>query len=192
MASKASGNTRAVTPTKQAIAKSRSEYSEEMKKGLYDETLSKFDIESGGYLFYYKGRKFDKDEYDAAMIATNGGYQMIVTPEGGAEFILSAYKGKNKYGDGKVAMFSYEQSTPAPKGKSSEELDKAIDGAVNHAKVKGASVALIYDKNGTFHRENVKAGIERYMEFNKKSKHQSVKWVLMIDGIGKKPYEWQI
>ena len=145
---------------------------------------------NGGYLLYYKVRDYNQEEYQAATIAALNGYQVTLTPEKGKEFVLASYKGKDKYGDGRVASFSYEQKTPKPESKLQDDLDSSIDSAINHAKTKGASVALIYDRYSSFHRDNIDRGMKRYIKANKKSIHQTVKWVLVVNNKGK-AYEWE-
>ena len=187
---KVSGGTRKVTSTTQGISDSFNKYQKELASGKYDAKLSMFINNTGGYVLYYKGRDHKIDEYEAATIAAMNGYQVELTSEKGEEFVIVSYGNKKKYPDGKVASFFYEQKTPVPKSNLQSALDKSIDSAINHAKTKGAPVALIYDKYGIFHRDNIDRGMKQYIKVNKNSAHQSVKWVLVVNNKGK-AYEWE-
>ncbi len=56
----------------------------------------------------------------------------------------------------------FELKSPSPKQSKSEALDNSIKKALNHARKKGADIAVVYDKNGLYHRDNIERGLLDY------------------------------
>ena len=169
------------------IDAAREEYMRALQSGDYEvgeNGHSFFDPISGGYLLFHKDRKFNQDEYDAALYLAKSGERVIATPEKGDFFSLEYVdrngNKKKKYSDGKIAGIFYEQSTP---DKPDADFNINVERAVYHAFEKHAQIALIYDAHGLLHRENIKTGMENY-KANNKSKYDVVERVCVIDKEG--------
>lgn len=189
MASKEYGNTRAVTPTTQAIKASRREYEKYLESNIFDKDLSFFVEEKGGYLLYAKDRKMDNNEYNAATLMAYKGYPIRMTPEGGNDYYLTIINGKKKYGDGRIALTSYEQRSP--KAANYATARKTVENAINHARKKGAQIAVIYDYSRSFKPADIKHGCEHYVRNNEKKRYKSVNWVIVVSGSGN-VHEWDL
>lgn len=170
-----------------AIEAAREEYMRELQSGDYEvgeNGRSYFDPITGGYLLFHKDRKFNQDEYDAAMYLAKSGERVKALPEKGEYFSLEYVDvhgvKKRKYSDGKIAGIFYEQSTP---DKPEAELDANVERALYHAFKKHANIALIYDAHGLMHRTNIKSGMEKYKQDNN-SIYDVVDHVCVIDKDG--------
>ncbi len=156
--------------------------------GLYDTDRSYFS-RSGAYVLYQRGHRFHPEEIEAAEAMADHGINVKLTSEGGHENITAtSSKGNNKYSEGRVGLeeLTFEQSTPSTPP-SPDRAAKAVNKALEHAKKKRSEVAVLYDRNGFFHRTDIDAGIKEY------EKHQSntlrFKAILVISK-DKKVYEW--
>lgn len=179
---KASGSTRTITSGVTSVAAAHSEYVKEMGSGRYDLSQSYFSEESGGSVLVYKGRTPDADEMFAAKAMANDGLTVKITPEGKIEFSSGLNPKDNPvYADGLVNGFTYEQSSKNPTPPDIETRTKAADRALKHAYDKRASIPLIYDKFGKFHRSDIEAGIKR---FEDKMKSHRFKTILVVDRRG--------
>ena len=68
-------------------------------------------------------------------------------------------KGDHKFSEGTLSIerLSYEQST---REKLTTTAERSVKKALEHAKTKGSSVAVIYDRGGVFHRDDIRACIK--------------------------------
>ena len=189
MASKEYGNTRAITPTTVAVKASRREYEKYLKSDIFNKELSFFVEDGGGYLLYAKDRKMDNYEYNAATLMAHKGYPMRMTPEGGNDYYLTIINGSKKYGDGRIAFTSYEQRSP--KAANDATARKTVENAINHARKKGAQIAVIYDYSRSFKPADIKHGCEHYVRNNEKRRYKSVEWVIVVSGSGN-VHEWNL
>lgn len=80
---------------------------------------------------------------------------------------------------------TYEQRTPKPEGVN---FVNNVKNAIEHAKTKGADIALIYDRYGSFHRNHIEDGIKEYVNKNARSKHQTVIEVIVVNSKGEVYY----
>lgn len=55
-----------------------------------------------------------------------------------------------------------------------------VDNAIVHAREKGASIALIYDKYGKMHRDDIERGMQKYKQLQPQ-KYGQIKAVLVVD-----------
>lgn len=160
---KASGNTRVVRPTSGSIEHNRSVFGYETSMPDIVALQSYFSDKSGGYLLQMKGHIFDEVEHEAMVHLANAGFAIVATPEGGKSFITAIdKKGTPLYSDGLVMGNVFELKSPKPTETHQDALDNSVKKALNHAKNKGADVAVIYDKNGSYHRDNIERGLNNY------------------------------
>ena len=94
--------------------------------------------------------------------------------------------GNPKFSEGTLSIerLSYEQST---REKLKTTAERSVKKALEHAKTKGSSVAVIYDRGGIFHRDDIRAGIKKYESF--KNNSHRFKAILVIDK-NRNVYEW--
>ncbi len=95
--------------------------------------------------------KHKPEEIEAARHLANKGYKVTLADESGLKVVK----------DGYLFTASFEQRTPTAKG------EKGVNKALEHAKKKGADVAVIYDKHRTYNRAEIEAGLRRYESYNK-------------------------
>lgn len=176
------------SPSPSLVEMRNEKFRKALATGDYDVRLSFF-AANGGNLLFHKGRKFDQDEYDAAMYLALDGAEVELTPESGDFFTLRYTNSKGeiitKYGDGKVSGVIYEQKTT---DSDAENFNFNVRKAINHAFTKGVTTALIYDPHGLLHRYNIKKGMEDYKKYNK-SKYDKVSRVCVINNKGE-VYWW--
>lgn len=189
MAQKQYGTTKNVTPNTKAIKAASIKYSEELKSGLYDKELSFFNENTGGYLLYYKDRKMDNMEYNAATFMAIKGKQITMTPEGVEGYELIITNGKPRYGDGRIGITSYEQRSP--KAINEATARKTVENAINHARKKSATIAVLFDYSRSFKIQDVKHGAEHYERNHINSKYKPVKSFIVVSGSGN-IHEWEL
>lgn len=186
---KASGGTRIVKPTSGSKAFNKGIFENEITMSDIDSVYSYFSEKSGGYVLYMKGHSFERSEYEAMKHLANQGYVFVSTPEGGKYYISKVGRKKEKlYSDGLLMGFVSEIKTPVPNliTKSTQKsyesaLENSIKKALAHASTKGANVAIIYDKNGIYNRNDIERGFKNYEgKFNHRFKA-----ILVIDQYGK-------
>jgi hypothetical protein len=120
----------------------------------------------GGYLAIQKSKARHKhEEIEAATILSNKGYKVILKDEAG----------QVKTPDGYLFAASFEQKTPSVGG------SKGVKNNLEHAKIKGADIAVIYDKNHVYNRAEVDKGLRMYEILNK----YRFKGIIVIDSGGK-------
>jgi hypothetical protein len=106
----------------------------------------------GGYLAIQKSKaKHNPEEIEAARILANKGYKVILKDEAGSI----------KTPDGFIFSASFEQKTPTSKGA------KGVNKSLEHAKLKRADMAVIYDKYETYNRSDIEKGVILYESLNK-------------------------
>ena len=104
-----------------------------------------------GYVAIEKSSaKHKPEEIEAAMHLANKGYKVVLKDEGGSV----------RTPDGYIFKASFEQKTPNSSGA------KSVNNALEHAKVKGAKIAVIYDKHRAYDRQTIESGIIRYEGYN--------------------------
>lgn len=189
MAQKQYGTTKNVTPNTKAIKAASIKYSEELKSGLYDKELSFFNENTGGYLLYYKDRKMDNMEYNAATFMAIKGKQITMTPEGVEGYELIITNGKPRYGDGRIGITSYEQRSP--KAINEATARKTVENAINHARKKSATIAVLFDYSRSFKIQDIKHGAEHYERNHINSKYKPVKSFIVVSGSGN-IHEWEL
>lgn len=189
MAQKQHGTTKSITPNTKAIKASNAKYIKALESGLYDKELSFFDKNTGGYILYSKNRKMDNMEYNAATFMAVKGKQITMTPEGGEGYELIIANGKPKYGDGRIGITSYEQRSP--KAANEATARKTVENAINHARKKGATIAVLFDYSRSFKVQDIKHGAEQYERNHAKTKYQSVKSFIVVSGSGN-IHEWEL
>lgn len=189
MAQKQYGTTKNVKPNTKAIKAASIKYSEELKSGLYDKELSFFNENTGGYLLYYKDRKMDNMEYNAATFMAIKGKQITMTPEGVEGYELIITNGKPRYGDGRIGITSYEQRSP--KAINEATARKTVENAINHARKKSATIAVLFDYSRSFKIQDVKHGAEHYERNHINSKYKPVKSFIVVSGSGN-IHEWEL
>ena len=189
MAQKQHGTTKNVTPNTKAIKASSAKYIKALESGLYDKELSFFDKNTGGYLLYSKNRKMDNMEYNAATFMAVKGKQITMTPEGEEGYELIIANCKPKYGDGRIGITSYEQRSP--KAANEATARKTVENAINHARKKGATIAVLFDYSRSFKVQDIKHGAEHYERNHTETKYQSVKSFIVVSGSGN-IHEWDL
>ena len=189
MAQKQHGTTKSITPNTKAIKASNAKYIKALESGLYDKELSFFDKNTGGYLLYSKNRKMDNMEYNAATFMAVKGKQITMTQEGGEGYELIITNGKPKYGDGRIGITSYEQRSP--KAANEATARKTVENAINHARKKGATIAVLFDYSRSFNVQEIKHGAEHYERNHAETKYQSVKSFIVVSGSGN-IHEWEL
>lgn len=189
MAQKQHGTTKNVTPNTKAIKASSARYIKALESGLYDKELSFFDKNTGGYLLYSKNRKMDNMEYNAATFMAAKGKQITMTPEGEEGYELIIANGNPKYGDGRIGITSYEQRSP--KAANEATARKTVENAINHARKKGATIAVLFDYSRSFKVQDIKHGAEHYERNHAETKYQSVKSFIVVSGSGN-IHEWDL
>ena len=106
----------------------------------------------GGYVAIEKSKFPHKpEEIEAAHFLADKGYKVILKDEGG----------DMKTPDGYIFSFTFEQRTP-----ESAKGEKGFNKALEHAKVKRADVALVYDKYDLYTKDDAKSGVLRYERHN--------------------------
>lgn len=101
----------------------------------------------GGYVAIEKSPARHKaEELEAARILADKGYKVVLKNE----------SGEVRTPDGYLFKASFEQRTP--QGGSVNNFRSALE----HARNKGADLALIYDKYHVYHRSTVENGLRQY------------------------------
>jgi len=158
-----------------------------MSTGLYDKEKS-YVSGKGTYVAYMKGHTYHEEEVEAAKHLADKGFNVVLTPEGdGFEIYATKHKnGKYSYSEGTVSQITFEQRTPRNIETTAENT---IRSAIRHANSKHSQIALIYDKNSLFHRNDIESGMKLYQATDKGWKYK-VKAVLVVNSKGE-VYEHQ-
>lgn len=174
--SKASGSTRIVTPSAKSRSETISEFNAAMNSGQYNTELSYLPESGSGSMLYQHGHNYHIEEIEVGRALADKGYRVVLTPEGIVAY-ATAFKrdGTPKYAEGTISGILYDQKT------AESNLTNAVnnvDNAIVHAREKGASIALIYDRYGKMHRNNIEEGMKKYQRF---ANTNDIKAVLVVD-----------
>ena len=147
-----------------------------MNTGQYDKTLSYLPESGSGSMLYQNGHNYHIEEIEVGRTLADKGYRVVLTPEGIVAY-ATAFKrdGTPKYAEGTISGIIYDQKT------AESNLTNAVnnvDNAIVHAREKGASIALIYDKYGKLHRGDIEDGMDKYQRF---ARTNDIKAVLVVD-----------
>ncbi len=175
---KASRITRKVTPTTKSRQTTLSEFNTAMNSGKYEKTLSYLPESGSGSMLYQNGHNYHIEEIEVGRALADKGYRVVLTPEGIVAY-ATAFKrdGTPKYAEGTISGILYDQKT------AESNLTNAIgnvDHAVKHAIEKNAEIALIYDRYGKMHRDDIEKGMQKYKHFQPQ-KYGQIKAVLVVD-----------
>lgn len=170
---KSSGGTRNIKPTSGNIAFNRSVFENEVAMPDIVKDQSYFSDKSGGYSLFMEGHNYVAEEVEAARILADEGYVTVLTPENMSIYATKKVGKKEQFSDGLIAGFYYEQKTPNPKNVTPEGLANSVNNALQHARDKGAKVAVIFDKYKVYHQADIDAGIKLFEQHNK-YKFQSI------------------
>lgn len=186
---KSTGGIRAISTVKAGnFAQNAADFREALATGKYDIEKS-YLSDTGAYVLFEKGHKYHIEEIDAAHAMADHGIIVRLTSEGGKDNITAkSSKGNDKYSEGRVGIekLTYEQSTREKQPKEGD-AHKAVNKALEHAKKKGSEVAVIYDRHGYYHRDNIQSGIKEY-EKHPSNRHR-FKSILVISN-DHHVYEW--
>lgn len=162
---KSSGGTRPVGSHTKAYQIRQAEALRLQQSGEY--TSVEFRPKGGGYVAIEKGGKsHSADEIQAAQYLADGGYKVTLLAEGEQGF-------KIKTPDGKLFNASYEQRTPE---------SSSVKVALDHAKIKGSDIAVIFDKNTIYHRTDIDKGIKDFEAVNSVKRFDKI---IVIESNGK-------
>ncbi len=145
---KSSGGVRNVPVGSTAYNNRLAEVAEMRASGKYS-SVEMSENGTGWVAIEKSSAKHKPEEIEAAHHLADKGYKVTLTDEAGSEVVK----------DGKLFTASFEQRTPTASG------SKGINKALEHAKKKGADVAVIYDKHRTYNRSEVEAGIRQYESY---------------------------
>ncbi len=135
------------------------EYNQKLSSGAYVRQHS-FLSPKGGYVLFQSGHNFHQEEIEAAKHLANHSYRVELQPEG-MRMWASAWCGeRSRYAEGIIQGTLYDQKTVS---RSATNLSGNVRYAMNHAVDKNAKIALIYDKHGLLHRNNVREGMQAFM-----------------------------
>lgn len=136
-----------------------------------------FDNHSGGYYIMQPLHEFEEGNYkevSAARILASKGRHLILQNEGdgtgGVSLRVNKKTNKNTYPDGMVDRIWFEQYST--KNASNNSLKEAID----HAHIKGATIAVVYDVNNNITSEKIQKTINNYI----KQYHEQSKTVMTV------------
>ena len=163
------------------------EFRAALATGNYDVEKS-FILDNGAYVLFEKGHIFHEDEIDVARALANHGIIVELQNEGNpsrATFIDA--KGEPKFSEGTLSIekLSFEQASK----ENFSEAYKGVKKALEHCKSKGSEIAVVYDKKGLFHKEDVSKGIIEYEKHENNMRHP-FKAILLISK-DKKVFEWR-
>lgn len=148
--SKTTGGVRNVKPGGKAYRNRIAEIAKMRSSGKYS-SVRMADKGTGYVAIECSSARHKPEEIEAAMHLANKGYKVVLKDEGGSV----------RTPDGYIFKVSFEQKTPNASGA------KSVNNALEHAKVKGAKIAVIYDKFHKYDRQIVESGILRYEGFNR-------------------------
>lgn len=174
--SKASGSTRYVNPSTQNRSQSVSDFKNALSSGKYNTELSYLPPTGSGSMLYQNGHNYHIEEIEVGRALADKGYKVILTPEGIEAYATAFTKdGRPKYSEGTISGILYDQKTTES---NVTNFTNNVDHAIKHARDKGAEVALIYDRYGKMHRQDIENGMKKYKKYDKTDK---IKAVLVMD-----------
>lgn len=129
--------------------------------GNYDVAKSFVNEQSGAFYLQAKEREPDENEKIAAMYFVERGISITITPEGDMRYATALKpNGTPKFSDGLATIYTYEQKTIE---KSAEKIVNNYKKGIQHAVEKRAEIALIFDRYGKGHREQVEQAMQEYI-----------------------------
>ena len=153
-----------ITPYKGTVEQARERFNGMIAGGGYDVARS-YLSPSGGSLLFSKEHNIVKEEIEAGRILADKGYEVVLTPEGTVDSVLKVSKrGQYKFPEGTISLVTFEQKTPNPGRTDDVGRAQNVKRALDHAAVKGAEIALIYDKHKVLHRQDISAGLRIFEE----------------------------
>ena len=183
--SKASGSTRYVNPSTQNRSQSVSDFKNALSSGKYNTELSYLPPTGSGSMLYQNGHNYHIEEIEVGRALADKGYKVILTPEGIEAYATAFTKdGRPKYSEGTISGILYDQKTTES---NVTNIVNNVDNAIKHAHDKGAEIALIYDRYGKMHRQDIENGMKKYKKFDTTGR---IKAVLVMDK-NKNLYEHQ-
>jgi len=184
---KSTGGLRAISTVKAGdFAQNAADFRAALATGKYDINKS-FLTDSGAYVLFEKGHEYHIEEIEAAKAMANHGINVIMENEGDPSRATAIDANNNyKFSEGVLSIerLTYEQST---RENLTTTAERSVKKALEHAKTKGSSVAVVYDRGGVLHRDDIRAGIKKYESF--KNNSHRFKAILVIDQHGN-VYEW--
>ena len=184
---KSVGGMRNISTVKAAnFAQHAADFRAALATGKYDVEKS-YLSDTGAYVLFEKGHEYHIEEIEAAKAMADHGIIVTMGVEGDPKRATAVdVNGNHKFSEGvlSVEKLSYEQST---REKLTTTAERSVKKALEHAKSKGSSVAVIYDRGGVFHRDDIRAGIKKYESF--KNNSHRFKAILVIDK-NRNVYEW--
>lgn len=168
------------------FAQHAADYRAALATGKYDIENS-YLSDTGAYVLFEKGHEYHVEEIEAAKAMADHGIIVTMGVEGDPKRATAVdFNGNPKFSEGTLSIerLSYEQSTREELNTTAE---RSVKKALEHAKTKGSSVAVIYDRGGVFHRDDIRAGIKKYESF--KNNSHRFKAILVIDK-DRNVYEW--
>lgn len=184
---KSVGGLRAISTVQEGnLAQNAADFRAALATGKYDIDKSYLD-ESGAYVLFEKGHTYHIEEIEAAQAMARHGINVIMENEGDPSRATAIDVNNNyKFSEGVLSIerLSYEQST---RENLTTTAERSVKKALEHAKTKGSSVAVIYDRGGVLHRNDIQSGITKYESF--KNNSHRFKAILVIDQHGN-VYEW--
>lgn len=184
---KSTGGLRAISTIQAGgFAQNAADFRAALATGKYDIENS-YLSDSGAYVLFEKNHTYHIEEIEAAKAMAEHGIIVTMGREGNpADATAVNAKGDFKFSEGTLTVerLSYEQST---RESLTTKAERSVKKALEHAKSKGSSVAVIYDRGGVFHRGDIQAGIKSYESF--KNNAHRFKAILVIDK-NRNVYEW--
>lgn len=165
MPSKQYGQTRSIQPKTKAITSARSAYNVAIHKPNVIAENCYFSEKTGCSVIYEDGHEYHIEEIEVAQALADYGIDVRLQPENEAKggFYIKKIVNdveKKKFPEGQLnATFWYEQKTIDA---TATNLDGNVRNALKHAREKNADIAIVYDRYGLIHKENVYNGIELY------------------------------
>lgn len=149
MMGRQSGNVRSIAINSSKYKSLMKEIKTMQESGKYSSIAATM---QGGYVAIEKGTFQHKaEEIEAAKILSRKGFKVILKDE----------TGHIKTPDGYINKISFEQRTPKV------GTEKGVNKNLEHAKKKGAEIAVIYDKYYIYHKIDIDNGIKLYEKLNK-------------------------
>ncbi|MDE5786344.1 MAG: hypothetical protein K2H98_07410 [Duncaniella sp.] len=184
---KSIGGLRVISTVKAgSFAQHAADFRAALATGEYD-IHSSYLSDTGAYVLFEKGHEYHTEEIEAAKAMADHGIIVVMGKEGDPARATSIGKdGRPKFSEGTLSIekLTYEQST---RDTLTTKAERSVKKALEHAKTKGSSVAVIYDRGGVFHRDDIRNGIKQYESF--KNNSHRFKAILVIDK-NHNVYEW--
>mgnify|MGYP006872981757 CR=1 FL=1 len=121
---------------------------------------SYIDREHNAFYIEDERRSPDENETLATNYLVQAGISIKMTPEGIVSFATARKPdGTPKYSDGNAALYTFEQKTIDV---SATNMVANYKNGIKHAVEKNAEIAVIFDRYGLGHREQVETAMREY------------------------------